>query len=174
MEEREKEQSCLQPQESVAKLLQERKLTLSCAESCTGGMISARLVSVPGISEVYQCGVVTYANKAKRKLLDVRKKTLRKYGAVSAQTAGEMARGATRNLGTDVSIAVTGIAGPGGGTPQKPVGLVYIGCCVQGKVKVQECHFTGDRTQVREAAAEEALRFLEKCVRKYSKAAEEV
>jgi PncC family amidohydrolase len=155
------------PQEEAAELLLKHKLTLSCAESCTGGLISASLVEIPGISQVYQCGVVTYANKAKRKLLGVKKETLKEFGAVSRQTAKEMAKGAVKNFGTDVSIAVTGIAGPDGGTPEKPVGLVYIGCCVKDKVKVMKYQFTGDRAQIRDTAAREALRFMVRCVESF-------
>ena len=110
----------------VGKLLVEKKLTLSLAESCTGGLIGHRLTDVPGSSGYFMGGVVAYANDAKEKFLNVRHDTLSDFGAVSPKTAIEMARGARRAFGSDISISVTGIAGPGGVLPGKPVGLVYI------------------------------------------------
>ena len=139
-------------------------LTVTCAESCTGGMLSARLINVAGVSECYKCGFITYSNKAKRKLLGVKKGTLHKYGAVSAQTAEEMARGAALRFQSDVAVSVTGIAGPDGGTEEKPVGLVYIGCCVKGQVTVKECHFEGDRQEVRAQSVTEALVLMRSCI----------
>ena len=111
---------------AVADLLMANDLTVTTAESCTGGMIAARIINVPGVSECYKAGLVTYSNKAKRKFLGVRKSTLDKYGAVSSKTASEMAKGAALLMKSDVAVAVTGIAGPDGGTEEKPVGLVYI------------------------------------------------
>lgn len=124
-------------EEVVAKLLIEKKLTISTAESCTGGMIASTLINYPGISEVLLEGAVTYSNEAKHKRLGVKNETLDKYGAVSEETAMEMAIGIAKTAGTDVSIVTTGIAGPGGGTKEKPVGLVYVGIYVKGKVEVQ-------------------------------------
>ena len=147
-------------EEKLVKMLKKRGLTMSTAESCTGGMIAAKLVNVSGVSEVFRSGAVTYANEAKMQLLGVKKKTLRKYGAVSAQTAEEMAIGAAMNLDTDVAVAVTGIAGPDGGTKEKPVGLVYIGCYVCGQVNVYECHFTGTREKIRESTTIMALNLI--------------
>ena len=147
-------------EEKLVKMLKKRGLTMSAAESCTGGMIAAKLVNVSGVSEVFRSGAVTYANEAKMQLLGVKKKTLRKYGAVSAQTAEEMAIGAAMNLDTDVAVAVTGIAGPDGGTKEKPVGLVYIGCYVCGQVNVYECHFTGTREKIRESTTIMALNLI--------------
>ena len=112
-------------------------------------MIAARIINVPGVSECYKAGLVTYSNKAKRKFLGVRE-TLDKYGAVSSKTASEMAKGAALLMKSDVAVAVTGIAGPDGGTEEKPVGLVYIGC-KRGEVTVKEYHFSGTRSQIREA-----------------------
>lgn len=152
-------------EDTVVELLLANKLTITCAESCTGGLVSARLINVAGVSDVYRSGYITYANEAKRDLLGVKEETLRKYGAVSEQTAEEMAIGAAQAARADVAIAVTGIAGPGGGTPEKPVGLVYISCYVQGKVTVQKCNFTGDRLQIREASAEAALALVRTCIR---------
>ncbi len=112
---------------AVIKALSENKMTVSTAESCTGGLIAKRITDVSGASEVYMGSCVTYANEAKVKLIGVSEETLRLYGAVSEQTAAEMARGVRRALGTDIGIATTGIAGPGGGTPEKPVGTIYVG-----------------------------------------------
>ena len=133
----------------VAKLLIEKKLTISTAESCTGGMIAGTLINYPGISEVFLEGAVTYSNEAKHKRLGVKNETLDKYGAVSEETAREMAIGIANTAGTDVSIVTTGIAGPDGGTLEKPVGLVYIGVYVQGQVIVQKHIFNGNRSRVR-------------------------
>lgn len=154
---------------ALAALLAEKELSVTCAESCTGGMVSARLINVPGVSEVYKSGLVTYSNKAKRKLLGVKKGTLKKYGAVSPQTAKEMAMGAALIAKADVAVALTGIAGPDGGTQEKPVGLVYIACSVKGKVTVQEYRFKGNRSKVREAATSAALRLMRKCVLEHCK-----
>ncbi|MCB6994441.1 competence/damage-inducible protein A [bacterium 210820-DFI.6.37] len=117
----------------VAKKLMERKLTLSSAESCTGGMFSAAVTGISGISQVFDRALVTYSNEAKMQELGVKKETLEAYGAVSEETAREMAEGLRRVSGSDVCISVTGIAGPEGGSLEKPVGLVYIGACYQGK-----------------------------------------
>lgn len=154
-------------EKSVADLLVANKLTLACAESCTGGMLSARLVNVPGISEVYKSGVITYSNKAKRRFLGVKKGTLQKHGAVSRQTAEEMAKGACLMLKADISAAVTGIAGPDGGTAEKPVGLVYIACSVKGKTTVKEFRFSGNREKIRESAVSAALTLMRGCILEY-------
>ena len=113
--------------ELVVQLLKERGLTLATAESCTGGLISAEITSVSGSSEVFGFGVCTYANEAKMKLLGVKAETLDSVGAVSEETAVQMAEGVRKLSGADISVSVTGIAGPTGGTPDKPVGTVYIG-----------------------------------------------
>lgn len=141
----------------VAKLLIENKYTVSTAESCTGGMIASTLINYPGISEVFMEGAVTYSNEAKHKRLGVKNETLEKYGAVSEETAREMAIGIAKKANTDVSIVTTGIAGPGGGTEEKPVGLVYIGVYVKGKVKVEKHIFKGNRSKVRNQATITAL-----------------
>ena len=154
-------------EKAVADLLIANGLTVTLAESCTGGLLSARLVSVPGISDVYKMGVVTYSNKAKRRLLGVKKGTLQKYGAVSVQTAEEMAKGAAVSFKADVAVATTGIAGPDGGSEEKPVGLVYISCCVKGRTVVKECRFSGNRDKVREAAVAAALTLLRRCILEY-------
>ncbi len=151
-------------EKAVMELLIANKLTVTCAESCTGGLLAARLVNVPGISEVLKSGVVTYSNKAKRKYLGVKKSTLDKYGPVSKQTAQEMAKGAAQVSKCDVAVSVTGVAGPDGGTKEKPVGLVYIACYVKGKVTVQEYHFSGNRSKVRESAVAAALTLMRRCI----------
>ena len=147
-------------EDAVVRLLKKYDLTVTTAESCTGGMIASKIVNVPGASDVFNEGYITYSNKAKRKHLDVSKNTLKKYGAVSEQTAKEMALGAVFAADSDVSVAVTGIAGPDGGTDEKPVGLVYIGCCIKHDVTVKECHFEGDRLEIREQSANTALDLL--------------
>ncbi len=154
-------------EKSVVELLQANKLNVTSAESCTGGMLSARLINVPGASDIFKAGFVTYSNKAKRKFLGVKKSTLQKYGAVSRQTAEEMAKGAAFVNKADVAVAITGIAGPDGGSEEKPVGLVYIGCSVKGSVTVKEYHFRGNRTKIRESATSAALILMRSCVLEY-------
>nr|WP_314097862.1 nicotinamide-nucleotide amidohydrolase family protein [uncultured Lachnoanaerobaculum sp.] len=149
---------------SVVNLLEKNELTISTAESCTGGLLAGRLINVPGVSDVYKEGFITYTNKAKRKTLGVNKSTLKKYGAVSEQTAKEMAVGAALAADTDISISVTGIAGPDGGTNEKPVGLVYVGVCIKDIVHVEEFRFSGDRANVREQTVISALGLLRKCI----------
>lgn len=145
---------------AVVKLLKKYGLTVTTAESCTGGMIAAKLVNVSGASEVFEQGFITYSNKAKRKLLGVGKNTLKKYGAVSSQTAGEMAAGVVEAAEADAGLSVTGIAGPDGGSDEKPVGLVYIGCMVRGTLSVEEHRFHGTRAEIREQSALSALDLL--------------
>ena len=124
--------------EVVGKLLLKKHITVSCAESCTGGLFAAALTDIPGISEVFERGIVTYSNRAKVEELGVKSETLDKFGAVSPETACEMAAGLAEKTGSDLCISVTGIAGPGGGTSEKPVGLVYIGISYKGQVNVIE------------------------------------
>lgn len=148
----------------VVKLLEKYDLSVATAESCTGGLLAARFVNVSGVSEVFKEGFVTYTNKAKRKRLNVAKSTLKKYGAVSSQTAKEMATGLVIESGADCGISVTGIAGPDGGTKEKPVGLVYIGCFLQDKIVVEEHHFSGDRMEIREQCVTAALDLLRRMI----------
>lgn len=147
-------------EEKVINRLKEKQLTITTAESCTGGLISGRLVNVAGASEVFGRSFVTYSNEAKKEELGVKHKTLEEHGAVSKQTVKQMAKGAARHAGTDIAIAVTGIAGPDGGTRKKPVGTVYIGIYYKKKVYWQECHFQGDRAEVRELTVVNSLQFL--------------
>ena len=141
----------------VCRLLLDRNLKIATAESCTGGMIASRLVSCAGISEAFLEGAVTYSNDAKVRTLKVKQDTLDKFGAVSEETADEMARGIANRAGADISVVTTGIAGPGGGTDKKPVGLVYIGVYYKGEVDVHRYIFNGNRANVRLRATITAL-----------------
>lgn len=141
----------------VCRLLLDRNLKIATAESCTGGMIASRLVSCAGISEVFLEGAVTYSNDAKVRTLKVKQDTLDKFGAVSEETADEMARGIANRTGSDISVVTTGIAGPGGGTDKKPVGLVYIGVYYKGEVDIHRYIFNGNRANVRLRATITAL-----------------
>lgn len=154
-------------EKAVVDLLMANKLTACTVESCTGGMLSARLINVPGVSEVFKSGYVTYSNKSKRRLLGIKKNILLKHGAVSEQIAREMAKTAAALARTDVSVSTTGIAGPDGGTPEKPVGLVYIGCNVCGRITVKECHFHGSREKIRESTVSAALSLMRECILQY-------
>lgn len=154
----------------VGDLLIQRRLTLSVAESCTAGLLSARITSIPGSSKYFIGGVVSYHNVVKERIIGVSAETLRSDGAVSAETARQMAKGALHRLGSDIALAITGIAGPDGGTPQKPVGTVYI--CLYNKGNrpkgddlindpiVEKYHFPGDRETIRRRSANAALVFL--------------
>lgn len=147
-------------EEVVAKLLTLKGLSISTAESCTGGLIAAKLINYPGISSVFLDGAVTYSNAAKMRRLNVKEKTLDKFGAVSEETAKEMAEGIAKTSGTDIGLSTTGIAGPDGGTPEKPVGLVYVGLYIKGKLFVKKLQLSGKRNTVRNRAAIYALDFL--------------
>ena len=135
-------------------------MTLTTAESCTAGLLAGRIMNVAGASGVYNEGHITYSNEAKERILGVSHETLEKYGAVSPQTAHEMAAGAAKAANADAAVSVTGIAGPGGGTKEKPVGLVYVGCYVKGNVRVEEFRFMGNRAKNREYAVVRALTVL--------------
>ncbi|MCD7909234.1 MAG: nicotinamide-nucleotide amidohydrolase family protein, partial [Clostridium sp.] len=154
---------------AVVRLLTEQGLTISTAESCTGGMVSARLVNVPGASRVFMEGYVTYSNEAKVKLLGVREETLAAHGAVSAQTAEEMARGGAKAAGTDMCVSITGLAGPDGGTEEKPVGLVYMACALKGQVRVVRCQFKGNRGKIREQSMMRALDLARRMILAYGR-----
>lgn len=147
-------------EEAVVDLLKEKNMTLSLAESCTGGAVAARIVNVPGASDALMCGYVTYTNRAKRKCLGVKKSTLNKEGAVSAKCAKEMAKGGAKAARTDVCLSVTGLAGPGGGTKETPIGTVFMGCTCAGKTTTREFHFTGNRSRIRGQAVAQALTFI--------------
>jgi PncC family amidohydrolase len=153
-------------EETVGQLLTEQGLTVAVAESCTGGLIAHRLTNVPGSSAYFVGGVVAYANEIKEQVLGVSGETLAAHGAISEETVQEMARGARRLFGTDVALSATGIAGPTGGTPQKPVGLVYVALAAQDHERC-ECHlWRGDRLENKGQTSEAALEML----RRYLKA----
>jgi PncC family amidohydrolase len=146
----------------VGKLLIAQKQTLAIAESCTGGLITHRLTNVPGSSAYVVASVIAYAYEAKVAALGVSWDTLNKFGAVSEETARAMARGAREKFSTTIGMAVTGIAGPGGGTPQKPVGLTYIALVSESNEIVERHVWRGNRVQNKEASAEAALSLLKK------------
>lgn len=140
-------------EKKVVELLKKLNMNISTAESCTGGMLASKLIDVPGISEVFYEGVVSYSNEAKINRLGVRKEILDKYGAVSEEVAKEMVMGLT----TDVALSTTGIAGPDGGSEEKPVGLVYMGIRIKDKIYVEKRVFRGDRNKVRERTVSHTL-----------------
>lgn len=145
---------------TVVELLKEKRWKVATAESCSGGWASGQLVNYPGASEVLEGGLVTYSNEAKQKLLGVKAETLKEFGAVSLETAAEMAEGAAKALGTETAISITGIAGPGGGTPEKPVGTVCIGVYCGGKVKTEKFKFSRNREANRRLSVVRALNML--------------
>ncbi len=153
-------------EEVVLDLCRERGLTLVAAESCTGGLVAARLTSVPGSSAVFLGAIVAYANEVKEAELGVPPEVLATHGAVSAETAAAMARGARERLGADVAVSVTGIAGPGGGTPEKPVGLVYLCAAGPEGARARDFVVTGDRETVRARATVAALHLVRSLVTK--------
>lgn len=144
----------------IGRLLRERGLRLAVAESCTGGLVADRLTDVPGSSDYFLGGIVAYAYRAKVSLLNVSWDTLRAHGAVSRETVLEMARGARQALGADVAVSVSGIAGPGGGMPNKPVGTTWLGLSTEAEDRAALQTFQGDRRQNKEEAASAALRVL--------------
>jgi nicotinamide-nucleotide amidase len=148
----------------IGRLLLERALTLGVAESCTGGLVGHRLTNVPGSSAYFERGVVVYSNRAKQELLGVPDATLRTHGAVSAPTAEAMARGIRAASGSGCALAVTGIAGPDGGTPSKPVGTVFIGVAVGDDVRAHRFVFPGDRAAIKWQSAQTALDLLRRRV----------
>ena len=140
--------------------MKERKLTLALAESCTGGLLGSRITDVPGSSEYFPGGVVAYAYEAKVELLGVTWDTLNTRGAVSRETVLEMARGVRRRLNAEIALSVSGIAGPGGGTSEKPVGTTWIGLVTEEAERAELFQFSGDREQNKLSAVEAALRLL--------------
>lgn len=146
-------------QETVAKMLIDRNKTIAVAESCTGGLVASQLIEYPGVSKVLIEGAVTYSNDAKMRRLGVKAETLEKFGAVSAETAAEMAEGIAKTAGSDIGLSTTGVAGPGP-SEGKPEGLVYVGVYINGKTCVKELHLAGGRSLIRERAAYSALDFL--------------
>lgn len=154
------------PAETLIGLCRTLGVRVATAESCTGGLIGAALTAVPGSSDVFEGGIIAYQNRIKAALLRVSPATLETDGAVSTACARQMARGACGALGADLGIAVTGIAGPGGATPAKPIGLVCIGLCFRGTVSASVHRFAGDRAAVRAQTVHTALMEAIACLRK--------
>lgn len=146
--------------EKLGRLLMRAKWTLGVAESCTGGLLGHLLTNIPGSSDYFKGGIVAYANDIKHRLLQVDETTLEQHGAVSRETALQMARGARTALSVDIAAAVTGIAGPGGGTKDKPVGTVWIAVSYPDGERVQLFHMPGDRLQVKQQSARAAAEML--------------
>ncbi|MGQ9817860.1 MAG: CinA family protein [bacterium] len=145
---------------SAARLLSKNGLSLSVCESCTGGMLGSVITEVPGSSKYFKGGIIAYSNEVKRGVVGVKTKTLRKFGAVSEQTAQQMAQGVRRIIKTDIGISITGIAGPAGGTRGKPVGTVFIGIADNKKTRIYKFHFKGNRNQIRKRVCIQALKLL--------------
>lgn len=150
----------------VQKMLTETKRTVSVAESCTGGMVSSKLTNTPGSSICFKQSVITYSNESKMQLLNVKQETLEQFGAVSEQTANEMLNGILSLSKSEYAVSITGIAGPGGATKEKPVGLVYIGVSFNGNNEVNKCQFLGTRQDIRERATNVALDSLRRTILK--------
>lgn len=151
----------------IINLAQERSLRIATAESCTGGLLSALFTEIAGSSKVFECGFVTYSNLAKTKMLQVSQELLSEHGAVSAEVAVSMVRGAIKNSAANISVAITGIAGPEGGSQEKPVGLIYIAALnskYPQRIVARKFNFVGDRNQVRQASVMAALEELKKVI----------
>ncbi|HDO19634.1 MAG TPA: CinA family protein [Thermoplasmatales archaeon] len=146
--------------QKVSSLLKERNLKVATAESCTGGLVAHTLTNIPGSSEYFEMGVISYSNRAKIEFLGVSSSIIEKHGAVSEQTARAMAEGIRNTAKVDIGISTTGIAGPGGGTKEKPVGLVYVAISTRDKTIVRRFLFNGDRLRNKESACEAALSML--------------
>jgi nicotinamide-nucleotide amidase len=152
--------------EEVGNLLLAGKLTLGLAESCTGGLLAAAITEIPGSSEYFNGGIVAYHNKVKKKTLKVPGPCLRKFGAVSAETAAAMARGARKATTGKIGLSITGIAGPSGGTKDKPVGLVYVGLDARKVKIIRQFNFSGSRQEIRQAACIKSLELLREFLQK--------
>jgi len=151
----------------ILRLLTNNKLKISVAESCTGGLVAKLLTDNSGASACFDMGFITYSNEAKTRLLGVSPQTLSQYGAVSAETALQMCEGAAEKSDADIALSVTGIAGPTGGSPSKPVGLVYIGVCGKFGAKTQRFIFSGERSDIRNAAALKAIQIAGEYIVQY-------
>ena len=154
----------MRTEEKVGILLREKGMKLSLAESCTGGLIAKRITDIAGASDYFEMGVATYSNRAKVLLLAVAEEILALKGAVSHEVAEAMATGVRKLASADVGLSVTGIAGPGGGTPGKPVGTVFVGVSWTDRIFVRKFLFRGDRAAIREETAEEALKLACACL----------
>ena len=149
---------------SLARQLIKKKLTISVCESCTGGLLGSMITDRPGSSKCFVGGIIASSNDVKRKVVGVKPATLKKYGSVSAEVVKEMARGVRRKLIADIGIAITGIAGPTGGSKKKPVGLVYLGFASKQKISVKRLLLKGNRDTIRKKACKEALYLLTGCL----------
>lgn len=147
-------------EEVIGRQLIKNQLTIATAESCTGGLLAGRIINYPGISSVFKEGVITYSNDSKIQLLGVKPETLHRYGAVSRETAEEMAKGVAKLSDTDIGVSITGIAGPGGGSEEKPVGLIYVGIYLKDQIYTKELFFKGDRQKLRNYGVTQALCYL--------------
>lgn len=148
--------------ENIGNLLREKGWTVSVAESCTGGLLGSLLTAVPGSSDYFPGGIIAYSDKIKIGVLSISALTLRKFGAVSKEVVGEMASGVKKLIGTDVGIAVSGVAGPAGGSEKKPVGTVALGVDIRGKIITNIVRFEGERNVIREMAVIKILEMLKK------------
>lgn len=151
-------------EETVGQQLMQKKCTIACAESCTGGLLTSRLTDVAGSSAYVMGSVVSYTNEVKHCLLDVREETLSSVGAVAEETAREMASGVRRLMKTSLGVGITGIAGPGGGTAEKPVGLVYISVAGKNGVRVKKCNFLGTRMEIKRQTTDAALLMIQEYI----------
>ena len=149
----------------IGKLLREKNLTIACAESCTGGLLTSKLTDIAGSSAYVQGSIVCYSNEVKNKILRVKTETLRNFGAVSYETAFEMAKNVRDIFETDVGVGITGIAGPDGGTIEKPVGTVYISVATKNNVGVKKFNFSGTRTEIKNQAAQTAMEMLKQTLK---------
>lgn len=147
-------------EKKIGKILRERSLTLGLAESCTGGLVAGRVTSIPGSSAYFMAGFVTYSNSAKTKFLAVPDRLIKQHGAVSDAVARHMAKGVRETAGADIGISITGIAGPAGGSPEKPVGTVFVGLATIKNVCVRKFLFNGSRHKIRKQSSVEALTIL--------------
>jgi nicotinamide-nucleotide amidase len=147
-------------EEKLGVVLKQKGMRIAVAESCTGGLVGGRITGVPGSSDYFEAGMVTYSNRAKELFLSVPHEVIAAKGSVSPEVAELMARGVRVATGVDIGVAVTGIAGPGGGSPEKPVGLVYIGLATPEATITRKYRFEGDRAAVRQQTSEEALKLV--------------
>jgi PncC family amidohydrolase len=147
-------------EKELIEILIRKRLTLSTAESCTGGLLSHRLTNIPGSSKAFLCGIIAYSNASKTRILKIPPSVIQAKGAVSSETAKLMAVNARKTAGSSIGIAITGIAGPGGGTKLKPAGTVFIAISLRGKTYAQEFHFSGNRLQIKRKSADKAIDML--------------
>ncbi|MCX5809104.1 MAG: CinA family protein [Proteobacteria bacterium] len=147
-------------EEKIGRILKEKGLTIAAAESCTGGLIASRITDISGASEYFEAGFITYSNKAKTSFLSVREEVINRYGAVSYEVAKLMAEGVRNIAGVDIGVSVTGIAGPAGGTLEKPVGTVFVGLATGKGTSVRNFLFTGNRLEIKQQTSEAALTFV--------------